>query len=139
MKFRIILLFILLNTINVNGQIYSTSKTPRRIILNLTPQSANSIAVSWRTLARVDSPKVACNPATDWTDIENEPKIIIAATESCMVDSIQMAYHHSAVIRGLEPEKIYAYRVGGDGEWSAWNQFRTADDTPAAFEFVFFW
>jgi Purple acid Phosphatase, N-terminal domain/Calcineurin-like phosphoesterase len=38
----------------------------------------------------------------------------------------------------LEPETLYAYRVGSDGGlWSEWFQFRTASKEPKAFSFLY--
>jgi hypothetical protein len=38
---------------------------------------------------------------------------------------------------GLEPDTLYAYRVGDGVRWSEWNQFRTASAKPAPFSFIY--
>ena len=42
------------------------------------------------------------------------------------------------VFSDLEPETVYAYRVGDGVNWSEWFHFRTASATPEAFSFVYF-
>lgn len=45
---------------------------------------------------------------------------------------------HSVTFDRLEPDTIYAYRVGHGSVWSEWFQFRTAKNKPAPFTFVYF-
>ena len=51
----IISLFILVTTLNVFSQYYTESKTPQRIIINLTATPATSMAVTWRTVDAIDN------------------------------------------------------------------------------------
>jgi hypothetical protein len=47
------------------------------------------------------------------------------------------AAYHSAVLKGLEPDTVYAYRVGDGTHWSEWLQFHTAAKTNAPFRFIY--
>ena len=122
----------------VIAQIYDNDRTPARIILNLTDQPSTSMAVTWRTIAEIDSPVVQFVPANDWTDLEVNASSALAVSESCMVDSLHSVFHHSLIMRDLNPGTLYAYRVGSEDEWSEWNHFRTAEATNSPFKFVFF-
>jgi hypothetical protein len=119
------------------AQYYYTDKTPQRIILNLTPAPATSIAVTWRTAAEVKNPAVQIAQATDWTEFAVHAKESPAKTELFMPENKQPAWYYSTLIKGLEPNTLYAYRVGGDSVWSEWNQFATASSAPAPFTFVY--
>ncbi len=120
------------------AQFYTTNQTPLRILLNLTDKPAQSMAVTWRTIGPIDSPRVQFAIAPDWTEFGPAMSSVNGQTEMVLIDSIQSVYHHSAIIKELFPNTLYIYRVGSDDEWSEWNQFRTADDHNAPFEFVFF-
>ncbi len=112
--------------------------TPQRIVLNLTVRPATSMAVTWRTGGFVPDPGVQVAEAGDWTDFPGAAATVEAVSEKVAIDSVTFVYHHSAILTGLRPNTLYAYRVGGDTVWSEWNQFTTAQDTVAPFEFVFF-
>jgi phosphodiesterase/alkaline phosphatase D-like protein len=49
-----------------------------------------------------------------------------------------VALHHSAQLGDLEPNTLYAYRVGGGEVWSEWFHHRTAGREPAPFSFLYF-
>jgi hypothetical protein len=120
------------------GQNYNTTITPERIILNLTVNPSNSMAVTWRTVGEVKKPQVRFAEASDWIEFAKNAKAIDATTEKIQLDNKQNVYYYSAVMNELKPNKIYAYRVGGDLTWSEWNQFTTAENKNAPFKFVFF-
>ena len=120
------------------GQIYFTHRTPQRILLNITPEPSTSMAVTWRTLDQVVTPQVQYTVATSWIDFTQHADSADAKTEMIFIDSIRTVYHYSAIMRGLIPNTLYVYRVGSENEWSEWNQFTTASDHNAPFEFVFF-
>jgi 3',5'-cyclic AMP phosphodiesterase CpdA len=48
------------------------------------------------------------------------------------------AYFHSAEFGDLQPDTLYAYRVGDSVNWSEWFHFRTARSEPAPFTFLYF-
>lgn len=119
------------------SQYYTKEKTPQRIIINLTDSPAESMAVTWRTIGEINNPKVQIAEATSWTEFEKDIKSINPKSKKFITDKNFEVYQHSAIIDGLKANTLYTYRVGGDSEWSEWNQFRTAQDTVAPFKFVF--
>ncbi|UNK70908.1 FN3 domain-containing metallophosphoesterase family protein [Microbacterium sp. H1-D42] len=46
--------------------------------------------------------------------------------------------HFSATVDGLTPASDYRYRVGFEGSWSDWHEFRTADPKATDFQFVYY-
>ncbi|MBW2219683.1 MAG: metallophosphoesterase family protein, partial [Deltaproteobacteria bacterium] len=63
--------------------------------------------------------------------------IIHAATETVGIGKDKTVCYYSAVFRDLEPNTMYAYRVGTDGYWSEWNQFKTAGKSHDPFKFAY--
>ena len=47
-------------------------------------------------------------------------------------------YYHSVNFTGLNPNTLYAYRVGNGDIWSEWFQFRTAGIKVEPFTFLYF-
>ena len=133
----IISLFILVTTLNVFSQYYTESKTPQRIIINLTATPATSMAVTWRTVDAIDNAVVEVAEATDWTEFKKNSKSIRPTSKNLVTDKDFTVYHQSAIMDQLKPNTTYVYRVGGDKVWSEWNQFKTAQDIDAPFRFVF--
>ena len=124
------------------------SRTPDRIITNLTVDPARSFAVNWRTNQEVTEGFVEIAKATDGPEFLLEGVKKIKATSELFENQnrrepLVKASYHSVVIVGLEAETAYAYRVGNgaddNGYWSEWFQFTTASakgDKP--FSFIYF-
>ncbi len=110
--------------------------TPERIMLSLTETPATGEAVTWRTTVEVKKPQAQITVAAGGTDLEKNAWTLDAETEAVTIGR-ETVYEHSAVFKALKPNTLYAYRVGGGGVWSEWNQFRTADDSLEPFSFVF--
>ena len=111
---------------------------PERIILNLTEDPSAGQAVTWRTKAAVSSPQAQVALATEGSNFHEKARTIDAATEMIHVGDKIVVHHHSVVFRSLEPDTIYAYRVGDGQHWSEWNQFKTASKTHKPFKFIYF-
>ncbi|MBN1116830.1 MAG: metallophosphoesterase [Bacteroidales bacterium] len=127
--------------LNLAGQ-YDTSMfrpklSPDRIMLTIPGNPSTTRAVSWRT---------------DFT-IKNAYAQIIEATEKPLFDSIantieaqssswetgsDLAMGHRVIFSGLKPSALYNYRVGGDGGWSEWFQFRTSSAENKSFSILYF-
>ncbi|AYN66027.1 metallophosphoesterase family protein [Euzebyella marina] len=124
------------------------SRTPDRIITNLTVDPARSFAVNWRTNQEVAEGFVEIAKATDGPEFLLEGVKKIKATSELFENQnrrepLVKATYHSIVIDRLEAETTYAYRVGNgaddNGYWSEWFQFTTASakgDKP--FSFIYF-
>lgn len=120
-----------------HGQTQTQSIVPQRIVLNLTAEPSKSMAVTWRTNGKVKRPVVQVAESSDWTEFQKNALSTKATSEKVELDSKALVYSHSAILKGLRPDICYAYRVGGDSAWSEWNQFTTAKDGEAPFDFVF--
>jgi len=116
---------------------YLPTPVPDRIILTVTEEPATSVAVSWRTDTSLEQAVVQVAPVLDGPALLLETRTVPARTVLLRGEN-GVAHHHSAIIRHLEPDTLYAYRVQGGGTWSEWFQFRTAADTPRTFSFIYF-
>jgi acid phosphatase type 7 len=119
------------------AQSQSQDIIPQRIVLNLTAEPARSMAVTWRTIGEVKHPVAQIAESGDWTDFDRSARNANATSEKQILDTKEVVYSHSVILDGLKPDVMYAYRVGGDTTWSEWNQFTTAKDETAPFDFVF--
>lgn len=113
---------------------------PERIVLNLTARSATEMAVTWRS-APGSAGLVQYARATSGPDYVKTPKTQAATTDDATLpvreDPAFRAAYHSAVLKGLDPDTVYAYRVGDGAHWSEWFQFRTAKKEAAPFRFIY--
>lgn len=113
---------------------------PERIILNLTADTAHEMAVTWRTAPGLPG-QVEYAVATPGPDFVKTPMALAAVTEEASVateeDPTFRAAYHSAVMKGLKPDTVYAYRVGNGTLWSEWFQFRTAAQEAKPFRFLY--
>ncbi len=124
------------------------SRTPDRVIANLTVDPAHSFAVNWRTDQQVDIGIVEVSLATDGPEfLLREVRKINAVSQKFenqnRNEPLVKATYHSAVIRNLQPGTTYVYRVGNgredNGYWSEWFQFTTArTDMEEPFSFIYF-
>lgn len=124
------------------------SRTPDRVIANLTVDPAHSFAVNWRTDQQVDKGVVEVALATDGPEfLLREVRKINAVSQKFenqnRNEPLVKATYHSAVIRNLQPNTTYVYRVGNgledNGYWSEWFQFTTArTDMEEPFSFIYF-
>lgn len=114
--------------------------TPERIVLNLTADPATEMAVTWRSAPGLAG-QVQYARATNSPDFVKSPMTLAAVTDDATLavreDPAFRAAYHSAVLKGLEPDTVYAYRVGDGTHWSEWLQFHTAAKTNAPFRFIY--
>jgi hypothetical protein len=116
---------------------HANACSPERLILTLTENPSTSQAVTWRTCAKVSSPKAQIAAVADSPALENELRTINAVSEEVRLGNDKLVYHYSAVFEALKPDTLYAYRVGTDDHWSEWNQFKTARAGHDPFKFVY--
>lgn len=109
-----------------------------RIILNLTETPFSSQAVTWRTKEKGLSPGAEIIAVSDLLNPEIRPRSFPALSSAVALDGRAGVFQHSVVFNDLVPDRIYAYRVGEDPVWSEWNQFKTAQDKPEPFTFLYF-
>jgi predicted NAD-dependent protein-ADP-ribosyltransferase YbiA (DUF1768 family) len=107
---------------------HAPSIIPDRVILNITNDPSRSAAVNWRTAI---APETAAPGVVEIAVAGDGPEFIknarrVTAQRQELVSDINKAAYHSAVLDNLEPDTLYAYRVGnGTDHWSEWHQFRT--------------
>jgi predicted phosphodiesterase len=120
------------------------SKDPDRIILTFNGDPATTRAVTWRTDSTVTKAYAQIAIATKNSGFEDEVQTLEAKTEEFNLGLYKSnaslnVYYHSVNFEGLQPNKLYAYRVGnGTDIWSEWIQFKTAKAEYAPTTFVYF-
>ncbi|WP_226975929.1 purple acid phosphatase family protein [Zobellia nedashkovskayae] len=135
----------------VDHKLIFPSEVPDRIIVNLTTDPSHSFAVNWRTEQSVDTAYIEVALESHGPEIRmpGVARRILAKTELFENENIRdneplvKAAYHSVLVDGLEPGKIYAYRVGfgkmNDSTWSEWFQIEMPDaDKNAPFSFIYF-
>lgn len=108
---------------------------PDRIVLTWTGDPATSQAVTWRTDTSVTNAVAQLAKASDGPQASERE--VTAETEAFESD-LSIAHYHHVEWHGLEPDTLYAYRVGDTVNWSEWFHFRTAKTGPAPFSFVYY-
>ncbi|MBX2842585.1 MAG: metallophosphoesterase family protein [Flammeovirgaceae bacterium] len=126
----------------ISDKLLFPSKSPDRVILNLTANPLESVAVNWRTDTTVvnglvevalsdpgpgfreNSMRINAKTAFLKTKHEDEPEIF--------------ANYHEAIIDNLEAGKKYVYRVGNGDAWSEWFQYQMPDPVNRPISFIYF-
>lgn len=116
---------------------YPPQPIPDRIILSWSDDPATTQSVTWRTDVSVKDAFAEIAPADPSPDFPAKATKVEAATE-LLVTNNNAAHFHSATFTGLQPETMYAYRVGSDGNWSEWFHFETAAAREKPFTFLYF-
>ena len=119
------------------------SKDPDRIILTFNGNPSTKRAVTWRTDSSVKKAEAQIAIAGLNSDFVNEATTYTANTEEFDLGLYKsnkslLVNYHSVVFENLNPNTLYAYRVGYAENWSEWIQFKTANDTYSPTEFVYF-
>lgn len=114
-----------------------SSGYPDHIILNVTEDLATSIAVNWRTDSREPISKIQLAKENSSFNIGQSSKEYNALSE--FLDFKEKShYYHSIVLRDLEEETVYAYRVGNNDKWSEWINFKTLSKKAGPLKFIYF-
>lgn len=119
----------------------TASPDPDRIMLTWTGDPATSVAATWRTDSSVTAAFAEIAPGTPDARFDVGARRIEATTEALELEAHPQpqTHYHSVFFEDLEPDTLYAYRVGGGEErWSEWIQFRTAKAEAAPFSFLYF-
>lgn len=120
------------------------SPDPDRIVVTWEGDPATSFAVNWRSDTSVKQGVAEIAPATPSPRFDLARRAVEAATQTLDLNTAYqnsqgVVHYHSAVFNGLEPNTLYAYRVGdGANRWSEWIQVRTATAEPEPFTFLYF-
>lgn len=109
-----------------------------RIALCISENPQHQMNVSWRTIAKLDTPLVQVALNSPKAKFYRTHRVIPAMTEEVLRSDSSSVYAYSAKMKGLEAGTSYAYRVGSKEGWSEWFTFKTAEATPEKFRFVYF-
>ncbi len=115
----------------------SELREPQRIVLGLDGDPARSQVVTWRTAGRVERAVAEVAVCTAGPELAAQARTVAATTTPLDVTPSGVAYHHEATFSGLEPDRLYCYRVGDGTTWSEWSMFRTASAAAAPFRFLY--
>ncbi len=153
-NYKILIFYILmlpLSVVQLAGQNYNgmhhweiPSKDPDRIILTFQGDPATNRAVTWRTDTSVEKAVAQIAEATVNSEFVKDAITVEAVSEPFDLGLYKgnnsfNVHYHSAIFQGLEPDKLYVYRVGDGGDyWSEWIQFRTSKAEYAPTQFVYF-
>ncbi|NVJ46199.1 MAG: metallophosphoesterase family protein [Cytophagia bacterium] len=114
---------------------------PDHIMINYGQDPATTASVTWRTSEEISVGYAEIAVATAAPKFWRNAVTIEAVTETLDatdVDDAQVtSNYHSVTFEKLQPETIYAYRVGDGKIWSEWIQFKTASDKEAPFSFLY--
>ena len=116
--------------------LHRPSKAPDRIILSWTADPATTQTVTWRTDKGASRAIAQIALAEDGPDFAKKAQEVAAATSPFRSD-LGEANFHSVRFTGLQPDTMYAYRVGDGWNFSEWHQFRTASDQPRPLTFIY--
>lgn len=112
---------------------YQPSQHPDRIVLNLGADPARSASVTWRTDAQITNAMAEVAIATGAPKFWRNATTITAKTSvfdgTTIMHAGVLSHYHAATFTDLEPNTIYAYRVGDGKHWSEWIQFKTATES----------
>ena len=116
------------------------SAKPDRIILNITENPLESVAVNWRTATAQSTSFVEFALATDGPEYREQVKQIKATTSYLQTQQDDEptieAHYHEAVLEELTEGEVYVYRVGAGENWSEWFQFvMPSSDHPISFTY----
>lgn len=118
------------------GTPYAPRTIPDRIVLTAGANPAREMAVAFRTDRAQGTAEAQIVLAVDGPTLEREAKTVAGTTRP--IDSANgAANYHQVRFAGLEPDRVYAYRVKGAAGWSEWFQFRTAATTFKPFRFLY--
>lgn len=117
-------------------QSYTPSPYPDRIILTWTGDPATTQAVTWRTDTTITEAIAEIAPDDGSPYFVDNAMQFTATSETIELQSYTVTYH-TVDFTGLEPDTLYAYRVGDGSIWSEWSQFRTAKEIADPFSFIY--
>src|SRR6478735_4696363 len=140
-RYNLTLLLVLV-TITIHAQstaipAYPASPDPDRVVLNVTPELSNALAITWRTCDTVKAGFAEIMPVTaDPNETKNASRYQ-AKTEAFQLKNVSVSYH-SVSINNLVANTTYMYRVGSGNNWSEWFHVKTASRSHDKVSFIYF-
>jgi len=115
---------------------YAPSPIPERITLTWNGDPSTTQAVTWRTDTSVK--RAVADIALANANGRAMKKTRVSADTTFFESDINKAHYHSVTFKNLQPDTLYAYRVGDGKNWSEFFHFKTAKAAPAPFSFIYF-
>ena len=105
---------------------HEPSPLPDRVVLTWEDDPATTQSVTWRTDTSVKRgvAEIALASANGRAMKPDAVQAVTTLFESDITD----AHYHSAIFRDLQPDTLYAYRVGDGENWTEYYHFKTASD-----------
>ncbi len=116
------------------------SDYPDRIVVTWEQDPATSFSVTWRTDSTVSRTRALIAPASPAPKFHRNADTLAASTTTVQnpEENAPAANFHSITFDDLEPDSLYAYKVGYEGHWSEWFHMRTAtEQTNQPFSFLY--
>ena len=115
---------------------HTPSVLPDRVVLTWNDNTATTQSVTWRTDTSVMNgyAQIGVANASGRSMQTNEFKAVTTLFRSDIND----AHYHNVTFTDLEPNTIYAYRVGDGENWTEYYHFKTASLEPQPFSFIYF-
>ncbi|MCA9064240.1 MAG: metallophosphoesterase family protein [Planctomycetaceae bacterium] len=115
---------------------WAPTAIPDRVCLCMTATPATSMAVTWRTDVTVTDAVAQIAVADHGPGFANTA-VTVSARSSTFESNLNESLRHEVTFSSLLPATKYAYRVGDGANWSEWNHFTTAAESPAPFQVLY--
>lgn len=115
---------------------HAPTPLPDRVVLTWEDDPETTQSVTWRTDTSVARALAQIAIASE-NGRAMEP-VSVDATTTVFQSDLNESHYHSVTFRDLEPDTLYAYRVGDGVNWTEFYHFRTASDRPKPFSFIYF-
>ena len=123
-------------TIYSSKNAYAPKPLPDRVILTWEEDPATSQSVTWRTDVTVKRGMAQLAIAS--ADGRAMKPNSFRASTMYLKSDINDANYHSVTFRNLEPDTVYAYRVGDGVNFTEYYHFKTATKEYEPFSFIYF-
>ncbi|WP_421919284.1 metallophosphoesterase [Marinifilum sp.] len=114
---------------------------PDRIVLNYGADASTTASITWRTSPKIEVAYAEIVKATAAPKFWRTSKRFKAKSTlldgKLVKDAGLTSKYHSVTFSELEPNTLYAYRVGDGDHWSEWIQFKTASASNDKFSFLY--
>lgn len=118
-------------------KLYAATPMPDRVLLSWKGEPARSQAITWRTDPSIAEAFVELALAADGPLFVASAQRFPATTSAVKTD-LGPVHYHAVNLTDLQPGTLYVYRAGDRTNWTPWTHFRTADEKPAPFTFIYF-
>ncbi|MCH7415269.1 metallophosphoesterase family protein [Belliella sp. R4-6] len=136
---QLLILLSIISFFKIQGVIAQSilpTSTPDRITLHLGEDPETAFSVGFRTSIEVEEAFIEISPENNSPEFDEQ--ILKKKADRKMLDSDGVEAHYFSVnVTGLDPGKLYVYRVGSEDAWSEWIQVSTASKNMEAFSFIY--